>query len=185
MKIVHPNGMSTHEQTHCNGWTLPELVVTLAIIGIVTTLAMPSFDDLSGRLSLRSASQALASTLRSARHRAMSEGRPCTVRFDPAGHGYLIDDGRHDRVLLPSGVRFGAAAGVLGPPSRPAQPAPADGVSFRGDRITFLPDGTLSPGPGTIYLSGRRRGEATLAISLSMAGHPRRYRWEGQRWTAW
>lgn len=170
---------STHHHP-ARGWTLVELSVVLALAGLLALLAYPSFDRLVDRVMLRSASVTLVQTLRTVRHRAMVEGRRCMVRFDPAGQRYAVIADRSESVPLPARVQFGAAAGVLGPPSQPTQPPPADGVSFRQDHITFLPDGTLSPGPGTIYLTGR--SGTTMAITVNMAGHLRRYLWEGRGW---
>ncbi|MEW6323960.1 MAG: GspH/FimT family pseudopilin [Nitrospirota bacterium] len=167
------------------GWTLLETAVVLSLAAIAATAAVPSFDGLTDRLALRSASVTLIQTLRTARHRAMAEGRAYTVAFDPSGRIYAVTEPPGERIALPVRVQFGAAAGVLGPPSQPVRPPPAGGVTFRGERVIFFPDGALSPGPGAIYLSSRR-GE-TMAITLNIAGHLRRYRWEergeGQEWT--
>jgi prepilin-type N-terminal cleavage/methylation domain-containing protein len=151
-----------------HGWTLVELAVTLAIAAVAATLAVPSFDGMADRMALRSASTTLVQEMRTARQQAMVEGRPCTVVFDAA--------------RLPARVRFGAGAGVLGPPSQPTQSPPDDGVTFRQGRLTYLPDGTLSPGPGSVYLTGRLTGRggrsSTIAITVNIAGHHRRYQWE-------
>jgi Tfp pilus assembly protein FimT len=168
------------------GWSVVELVAVLAVIGLLTSMARPAVDGLMARLLLRSASMTMIQTLRTARSRAMSEGRAYAVMFDGGGVSYQMTGGAEpDLVPLPPRVKFGAAADVLGPPSSPATPPPLNGVTFRQARVTFLPDGTLSPGPGTIYLTGRGAGtEATLAISVTIAGHPRRYAWEGGQWRA-
>jgi prepilin-type N-terminal cleavage/methylation domain-containing protein len=170
------------------GWTLIELTAALAVVGLLTSMAWPAFDGLILRLLLHSTSMTVIQSLRTARHRAMAEGRAYAVVFDAAGDGYRVVGGAApSAVALPVRVRFGAAGGVLGPPSSPTKPPPEIGVTFRQAKVTFLPDGTLSPGPGTIYLTGRGRGggvTATVAISVTIAGHPRRYEWEGKQWRA-
>jgi hypothetical protein len=126
-------------------------------------------------MALRSASTALVQAMRTARQQAMVEGRPRTMVFDAT--------------LLPARVRFGAGPGVLGPPSQPTQPPPDDGVTFRQGRLTYLPDGMLSPGPGTVYLTtgppGRGGRSSTIAITVNIAGHHRRYAWGGGGWRPW
>jgi len=165
------------------GWTLIELAVVLAVTGLLASLAWPSFDGLASRLTLRSTSMTVIQTLRTARHRAMTEGRAYEVAFDAGRGAYRVVGGTAAVVtVLPAPVRFGATGDVLGPPSAPATPPPESGVTFRQARVRFLPDGTLSPGPGTIYLSGR--SGATLAISVNISGHLRRYEWEGRQWRA-
>ncbi|HXZ26060.1 MAG TPA: GspH/FimT family pseudopilin [Nitrospiria bacterium] len=168
------------------GWSMIELVSVLAVIGLLTSMAWPAFDGLMARLSLRSASMTVIQTLRTARSRAMAEGRAYAVMFDGGGTSYQVTGGAEiDRVPLPPRVTFGAPADVLGPPSSPTTPPPASGVTFHQAHVIFLPDGTLSPGPGTVYLTGRGAGtEATMAISVTIAGHPRRYAWEGGQWRA-
>jgi len=170
------------------GWTLIELAATLAVIGVLTTLAGSSLDGLTSRLLLRSASLTLTQAMRTARHHAMAEGRAYAVVFDAADR-YRIIGGPSTRVVeLPARVRFGAAADALGPPSNPTTPPPAAGVTFRQSMVTFLADGTLSPGPGTIYLTSRsdHKGSdpSTAAISVTISGHLRRYLWEDRRWNA-
>jgi prepilin-type N-terminal cleavage/methylation domain-containing protein len=182
---------SSHRATQ-QGWTLIELTAALAVIGLLTSMAVPAIDGLIVRLVLHSTSMTMIQCLRTARHRAMAEGRAYAVIFDTAGNEYEVvgsggGDAAPDTVALPERVRFGVAGGVLGPPSRPTTPPPPDGVTFRQAKVSFLPDGTLSPGPGTIYLTGSSRGgggTATLAISVTIAGHPRRYEWEDSQWKA-
>ncbi|MBI3621629.1 MAG: prepilin-type N-terminal cleavage/methylation domain-containing protein [Nitrospirae bacterium] len=171
------------------GWTLIELAAVLAVTGVLASMVWPMFDGLVSRLVLRSTSMTVIETLRTVRHRAMAEGRSYEVVFDAVAGECRVQGaggGASLVVALPARVRFGAAAGVLGPPSAPAKPPPTGGVTFQQAKVKFLPDGTLSPGPGTIYLTGRagRGGEsaATVAISVNIAGHLRRYRWEEQAW---
>jgi prepilin-type N-terminal cleavage/methylation domain-containing protein len=176
-------------RTMQQGWTLIELVVVLAVIGLLSSMAVPSIDGLIARLVLHSTSMTMIQSLRMARHRAMAEGRAYAVVLDTAGEGYRVIGGGTppNAVALPARVRFGAAGDVLGPPSHPTSTPPPAGVTFRQATVTFLPDGTISPGPGTIYLTGGSRGgggTTTLAISVTIAGHPRRYEWEGGEWTA-
>lgn len=168
------------------GFTLIETAAVLVVIALVTLIAWPSIDGLMSRWALRISSATLIQTLRATRQQAMLEGRSYQVIFDTTDHVYTITGGGRPRsIRLHGRVRFGAATDVLGPPSQPTTPPPTGGVSFRREQLVFLPDGTLSPGPGTIYLasrSGMMAGNATLAISVSIAGHLRRYEWEGRQW---
>jgi prepilin-type N-terminal cleavage/methylation domain-containing protein len=170
------------------GWTLIELATGLAVMGLLTVMAWPSFDGMVSRLVLRSTSMTVIQAMRTARHRAMAEGRAYDVVFDASDAYRVIGGPASISVALPSRVQFGAADEVLGPPSDPTRAPPATGVTFRQAMVTFLPDGTLSPGPGTIYLTGRAGqsggSASTMAISVSIGGHLRRYLWEGRQWRA-
>ena len=194
---LYPAHMSRHTKNLANrnrpsrrsGWSLIELMVVMALLTVFATLAWPVLDQLFQRGRLRVSSMALIQTLRTARHQAMVEGRSYQVVFRSADGEYTVTGGNRppQPMRLHQSIEFGAADGVLGPPSRPMTQPPEDGVSFRGDQVTFRPDGTLSPGPGTIYLSVNRArwsNGLTMAISLNMAGHLRRYQWEEARWVA-
>jgi prepilin-type N-terminal cleavage/methylation domain-containing protein len=178
--------MTSHvERVGQRGWTLIELATVLALTSILSAMAWPSVDGLVSRLVLRSTSMTVIETLRTVRHRAMTEGKSYEVVFDPVDGECRVSEagGALLVVALPDQVRFGAASGVLGPPSAPAKPPPSTGVTFQQAKVRFLPDGTLSPGPGTIYLTGRSgRPPSTVAISINIAGHLRRYLWDDHAW---
>lgn len=61
------------------GFTLLELVVTLAIAAIVLAFGVPSMERYLAEASLRSESSALSVALAGARMRAVETGRPVTV----------------------------------------------------------------------------------------------------------
>ena len=58
------------------GFTLFELLITLALIGILAGLALPSFQQLILNARLRSAAETVASDLRMARRAAVLENTP-------------------------------------------------------------------------------------------------------------
>lgn len=64
------------------GKTLMELMVTVAIVGIVTALAGPSFLGLHARVHIRLAGQEIASELRLARQLAMTHRERVRVVFN-------------------------------------------------------------------------------------------------------
>ena len=103
------------------GFTLTELLVVLAIIGLLI-LAAPSLLDkaLPGTQSL-AAARALANDMRLARGMAVSRGMTVTLRFDPARQIYVqsAQAGAH---ALPNHVRFAL------PPR-----AASDAIVFRAD----------------------------------------------------
>jgi type IV fimbrial biogenesis protein FimT len=64
------------------GWSLIELLIVLAIMGIISMLAGPSYQTLAARVQARSATAEIASELRLARHLAMARRERLRVIFD-------------------------------------------------------------------------------------------------------
>lgn len=64
------------------GFTLLEVVIVVAIIGILATVAVPSFMGWTPGYKLKSAVMDLTSSLQYARMRAIKEDRNCSVTFD-------------------------------------------------------------------------------------------------------
>ncbi len=65
-----------------NGFTLIELMVTIAVMAIIATLAAPSFGDMMLRQNLNRSTQELVSTLNEARAQAVLERREVTVQLN-------------------------------------------------------------------------------------------------------
>ena len=64
--------MPRESQIQEQGWSLTELLIVLAIIGIMAVLAGPSYQTLTARVQARSVTAEIASELRLARQLAMA-----------------------------------------------------------------------------------------------------------------
>ena len=64
-----------------NGFTLVELMVTLAVVGIITAMAAPSFGNMLNRQDLNKSSQELIAILNKARSVAVLERRVVEVKL--------------------------------------------------------------------------------------------------------
>ena len=107
-----------------SGFTLLEMIVVLAILGLMVGLVIAHGPLRSAGLDARSAASMLAGTLRAARSQAIADDRPVPVAFDgPAGLvrvgagparplGARLDPPARPLVFLPDGSSVGARIGV-------------------------------------------------------------------------
>jgi prepilin-type N-terminal cleavage/methylation domain-containing protein len=67
------------------GFTLPELVVVLAIFGIVTLIGISALSRMASRVALRAAALDLVAPIKDVRDRAVGLSRSYGVKFRPTG----------------------------------------------------------------------------------------------------
>ncbi|MFI5397272.1 MAG: Tfp pilus assembly protein FimT/FimU [Candidatus Binatia bacterium] len=67
-----------------SGYSLPEMMVTLSIIGIVTAIAVPRWN--AGRMNILAARRMVIANLRLARANAITKSLHYRVSFPDAGH---------------------------------------------------------------------------------------------------
>jgi len=103
MKIMHKN----------SGFTMTELMVTIAIVAILASLAIPNFIAWLPNYRLRSGAEEIQSTLQFARLTAIKRNATATVTFDIANETYRASVGgqaiRGGR--MPAGIDINSAFG--------------------------------------------------------------------------
>jgi general secretion pathway protein H len=131
----------SHPPRDAAGFTLVELVVVMAILAIVTAFVLPSIRRGSEGLQLRSSAARVASLLREARQRAVTERRPTRAVLQPSRHAVAFGwDGSADplhRIELPDRLRLEATAG--------------------GETLTFSPRGLARDARWALEAPGGRR----------------------------
>ena len=134
-----------------SGKSLPELMIVLAILGIMVVMAGPGYRAMMTRAQARSAAVEIASTLRLARQLAMAKRERVLVRFDLSDRSITIRQGEAETVA--EVYRYGEKGLTLEPPTA-------------GDEIYFHSSGRASTATAiTLYdLEGRRM---TLTVSLT------------------
>lgn len=140
--------------------TLLELLVALAILGLVLSIAVVNFRPGSAGLELRRVARELVSGLRQARSLAVAENRTVAVSVDPTARGYAIDG----RVRA-----LGGATSDLVVTQR--APTLANGQA-PGARIAFRPDGSAAGARITLGGAAGQREIDIDAITGRVIEHP-------------
>lgn len=134
-----------------SGRSLAELLIVLAIIGIVATMAWPTYQAVMLRNQARNAAAEIASSLRMARHLAMARRERLLVRFDTAQKTITLE--RADAEGTLNVYRYGDKGITLNLPSV-------------GPDIFFHPSGRSASASTIVLYDGQGRA-TTLTVSIS------------------
>ena len=154
------------------GFTLIELIVVMAMIGLIAALATPDFHRAMPGMELRSSLDTLAAELRRTRASALRDGAPRALTIDLAEASYRNASGR--RIALPEQVEISVTTGQ-------AELNAANNTA----RILFFPDGTAVGADIRLtrtdekhrihvdWLTGRVRLNETPQAGVKVTGRPR------------
>ena len=97
-----------------NGFTLMELMVVVAIIGILSAVAVPNFISYRSNQRLGASAREILAAVKDTRLRAINEQATTVITFDVANDSYLafVDDGNGSADGDLDGVLDGAGNGV-------------------------------------------------------------------------
>jgi prepilin-type N-terminal cleavage/methylation domain-containing protein len=135
------------------GYSLPELMLVLAVVGLLCGIAVPRFFRVMDSIVVQAAALEIVAAHQRARMMAIARGQVLALDIDSAQLGIALPSG-----AVPVWVRQGPAA---------------SGVTLRGPtrRFTFSPSGiTLGLSNATLLLS---RGASARTIVFSRLGRVR------------
>lgn len=174
--------MAFHRPTG-GGFTLIEVLVATALLGVVLLLFAPGFTALRARRQLQGSAEETAALLRRARYEAISHSRRTGVALEP-GQGFFVDtdvDGVLDPHEPQAGLVRLPAAVVAGGPG--ADPEAASGLSEVGERrlAIFEPTGGVLAG-GAFRLSDRRGNHLEVRLADGPTAPVAVRKWDGAGW---
>lgn len=143
--------MPRESQIQEQGWSLTELLIVLAIIGIMAVLAGPSYQTLTARVQARSVTAEIASELRLARQLAMARRERLRVIFDREGRTITLQ--RADAEGILHVYQYADKAVVVEEPTA-------------GPELLFHPSGR-SATPTTIRVRDSQGRETTFTVSIT------------------
>ncbi len=155
------------------GFTLLELMVTIAIIGTVLAIVTPNFFGYLGGSQLRASSQEIYGYFQKAKMEAIKQNYPVTVIFDFTDNGsYQIFVDKDDDRVLDAGEEI---IGNIQMPDKvklqnstfPIAGGTITGFTTRGVPYGFLP-GDL-PVNGTVQLA-KSDGTGTITLTTRIGG---------------
>ena len=134
-----------------HGWSLTELLIVLAIIGVLAVLAGPSYQTAVARVQARSVTTEIASELRLARQLAMARRERLQLIFDQTARTITLQRADVEDILL---VYEYADKGVV-----VEEPT-------AGPEILFYPSGRAAT-PTTIRVRDSQGQETTFTVSIT------------------
>jgi len=129
------------------GITLIEMLITVVIIGIVSTMAVPRFQAAWEKIKIRGADRDIVSTIRLARSMAITDKNLYGVYFDGNGQTMTL----FKDIVNPSSSTFETGDSVIRVDSLPYEFTYL-GTDMSDDVLVFRPNGSASfTGGGNIY----------------------------------
>ncbi|MCI5160553.1 MAG: type II secretion system protein GspH [Candidatus Electrothrix sp. AX5] len=171
------------------GFSLIEILVVIAIIGVLSAIVVPSFISGMPTRRLKSAARDLYGAMQQARLLAVKNNQNCTLRFGATS--YYIDEDDDEvfdagekevKLSIYNDVQFGSGTAPTSPDQLRRIGAHS---SSKASSITFISAGTaeFSPdlinGDNTVYLQNINNPSKSFAVSVQLSGASKISRFDG------
>lgn len=173
--------MKTKINKNRSGFTLIEMMAVLAVVGIISSMALSGFMGLTPRTKLKRAARNIVSDMQLAKTMALRDRDTWTMQFDTTNAEYSIIDGDGGTFRIIEMSEFGGVSFGNSFTDRPSEPnaGESDGVSFTDNKIVFNSDGTSVS--GSVYITNS--DDDTFAVGcLSAAGRIKTWYNFGDGW---
>ncbi len=158
---------ASHPSVRHHGFTLVELIITLAVLAILVAIGLPSFERALGDTRMRGQVSDFASAVRTARLLAVQRARPTAMA--PLGN-----DWSSGWQVFADGNRNGKADAGETTVLKVASDQIASGFKFGGDDrpFTFEPNGARgATSAASVTVCASHADTASQTISVSVTGN--------------
>lgn len=131
------------------GYTMIELMSVIAVIGILSAMAVPVFLRMTPRLNLKSDARTSLNYLRLARSRAVAENGQYGIYFDAGNHRLIFF---HDTNLPAAATYEVGQDSIIDSTVVLHNHVAYNTISFAGNTVVFFPSGAASES-GTVTLN--------------------------------
>jgi prepilin-type N-terminal cleavage/methylation domain-containing protein len=163
-----------------NGFTLLELVITIAVAGLLLAIAVPSSRTWRANANSGQSARTLVNTLMEARSKAIASNYQCKVDFDVPNGRYRMQTGSQAYntpnssskwTTVPSYDYASVSSDVTMKGASDCSSTATIDVQFNANGTAKLesPVGTQVPGPVVVCLQGSS-GTSTKKISIAASG---------------
>lgn len=177
--------------TRHSGFTILEMLVVIAILGLGIILALPALQNLIVRSKLMAVARETTTLVHAARLEAIKRGQPAILQFDLTEgvvEAYMDEDGDSQKdvgetvlstLILPSRIDFGAPMGdpveIAGFTARPSGDPP--------NHVIFRTDGSIDDS-GAIRFADERDNFLEVRIEPRATARVRMRKWDeiASRW---
>lgn len=137
-----------------NGFSLAELLIVIAIIGILATVTVFAWQRFMSNTNLRTAARDIASEFSLAKENAIKESRNYTITFDVNANTFTMAPTGTTKNLTVYGTDIRLVSASFG---------------FGGTVITFQPRGVASA--GNVQLTNGRGSTASVVVNITGKNH--------------
>jgi prepilin-type N-terminal cleavage/methylation domain-containing protein len=148
-----------------SGFTLAEVMVVIAIIGICSAIAVPNFIGWLPKYRLNSATSDVLGAMQSARLRALKDNASVVILFNPGADSYSVFLDNGAGANSGNGIQDGDEPTVRGG----GMPAGVNlfNTTLAGDTLRFDARGFPNGAGGTVKLVNTKNDTTTITVNAT------------------